>query len=540
MRCRALFVASEAFPLVKTGGLADYAAGLTKAMLRHGDDMRLLLPAYLGTARCLSGPVERIELGDLFGFGDTALISGHMPDTRARVYLIDCPNLYARPGGIYQDATGDDWPDNAFRFGLLARVAAWLALGRGPISWQPDVVHLNDWQTGLVATMLALQSRAAPPTLFTIHNMAFQGLFDANVLSLLDLPMSTFDAEGLEFFGKASFLKAGIRYADRIVTVSEAYAREILTPEAGFGLEGLLQHRANDIVGILNGADYEVWNPRSDAHIAAQFGPDDLAGKVKCKEALRKRVGLPVEVGPEVPLFAYVSRLTHQKMADILMCALPEIFARGAQAVVLGRGERSIEAALSELAQRFPAALAVKVGYDEELAHQVLAGADILIAPARFEPCGLTQMYALRYGTVPIVSRVGGLRETVIDAGADALEDTTATGFVFEERTLSGFLAGVDRALAAFRTTAVWRVLQRNAMVVDFSWDSPAMKYHKVYEELIGRRPVADGLPSGRDVDGIDRAIARKTDARSATERTMPWVQTNPSPKEGCPQAGAR
>ncbi|HTT39430.1 MAG TPA: glycogen synthase GlgA [Burkholderiales bacterium] len=495
MALRILFAISEAYPLIKTGGLADYARGLTKALVRLGHDVRLLLPCYPGTIERLAGSVERVDLGDAFSAGPTALISGRLPDTGVPLWLIECPNLYARRGGIYQDVMGDDWPDNALRFGLLARMAAWLALARGPVSWQPDVVHLNEWQTGPAAALLA-QEATAPPTLFTIHNMAFQGLFNPDVLSFLGLPASVFDAQGLEYYGKVSYLKAGIRYADRIATVSEAYAREILTPEFGFGLEGLLTQRANDLVGILNGADYDVWSPQADPHVHAQFGASDIGAKKPiCKDALLRRLGLAVNEGADrqltVPMVAYMSRITHQKMADVLLDALPQVLARETQVVVLGQGDHALEAGLVALARRSPQRLAVVIGYDEELAHQILAGADMLLAPARFEPCGLTQMYALRYGTVPIVSRVGGLRETIVDARPDSLAQGTASGFVFDEPTVRGLVGGVDRALEAYRTRSVWQALQRKGMQADFSWARSARKYAQIYAALAASRLVS-------------------------------------------------
>jgi starch synthase len=514
MSHRILFVTSEAYPLVKTGGLADYTGGLVKALARQGHEVRVLLPGYPEALEVLSECVEhRVELGDPFGAGPTALVLAPMPGVAARVWLIDCPKLYGRAGGIYQDPNGDDWPDNAQRFGLLARVAAWLALGGGPLPWRPDIVHLNEWQTGPAAALLA-HERAAPPTLFTIHNMAFQGLFDADVLSFLELPKSVFDAGGVEFFGKVSYLKAGIRYADRIATVSEAYAQEILTPEFGFGLEGLLNERASDLVGILNGADYEEWSPQTDRHLAAPFGPRNFATrKPLCTRALRQRFGL-AELHGDVPVLAFISRITHQKMADVLVQALPQILERGAQVVVLGRGDHAMEAALVELAQQFPEALAVHIGYNEELAHQVLAGADILLAPARFEPCGLTQMYGLRYGTVPIVTNVGGLRETVVDPRSPGDEDRMATGFVFEERSLEGLLDVVDRALAAYRTKPDWREIQRAGLAQDFSWKASAMKYEQLYADLVRLRPAPKAALEGRQSAATNRrVVTRETEA---------------------------
>jgi starch synthase len=489
-RRRILFVTSEAYPLIKTGGLGDYANGLVKALTRRGHDVRVLLPAYAGTLNGLAGATHRIELGDPYGVGPIALVFGAMPNSGYPVWLIDCPSLYARAGGIYQDESGNDWPDNAQRFGLLALVAARIGLDVAPVAWRPEVVHLNEWQTGPAAALLAQQD-GAPPSLFTIHNMAFQGLFDPDVLPFLRLPQSVFAPQGLEFYGQLSYLKAGIRYASCIATVSKAYAEEILTPEFGFGLEGLLAKRANDLIGILNGADYDEWDPRSDRYLVRRYGAHDVAtGKQRAKHALRERLAL-TDRG-DVPLFAFVSRITHQKMADVLVDAVPQIIGRGAQVAMLGHGERAMEDALVEVARRLPGELAVNIGYNEDLAHQTLAGADMLLAPARFEPCGLTQMYALRYGTVPIVSNVGGLRETVVDSRPDTIADLSATGFKFVERTCAGLLAAVDRAVDAYRTKPLWQALQRSGMQVDFSWDHSAQQYERVYEALVGSRTTQD------------------------------------------------
>ena len=300
------------------------------------------------------------------------------------------------------------------------------------------------------------------------------------------MPTSTYSPAGLEFYGKVSFLKAGLRYADRVLTVSESYAQEILISEFGCGLEGVLRERADCVFGILNGADYEAWDPRSDAWIAARYGADDLCGKASCKQALRAEVGL--RPAGNAPLLGYLSRLTHQKMADVVVAAVPEILRRGTQLVVLGPGDRTVEAVFAELTRRFAGELAVHAGYDESLAHRLLAGADILLAPARFEPCGLTQMYALRYGTVPVVSCVGGLKETVVDVQTNTLASGAATGFVFNDRTYDGLLAAIDRALIAYRDRPLWHALQRNGMRADFSWETAARRYLSVYDEVAGSR----------------------------------------------------
>ncbi len=483
---RVLFVTSEAYPLAKSGGLADVSAALPIALKRGGIDVRILLPGYPGAGARLKNPCIEARLEPLLGVTDAALISGELPDSDVPVLLVHAPSLFARDGGLYQDRHGHDWPDNALRFAFLAHVAARVA--RGCLEdWAPDVLHANDWHAGLAPLLLATQDGPRPATVFTIHNLAFQGNFPPDLIHHLGVPSSVFHADGVEFYGQLSFLKAAIRYSDKITTVSPTYAREVLTPEFGCGFDGVLQNRQRDFSGILNGIDETVWNPLFDLNLPRPYGARDIAGKRVCKAELQHQLGL--EVNAEIPLIGFVSRLTHQKMADVVIDAVPAIVASGAQLTLLGTGDPGFESALEELARRFPEQVAVEIGYDEPAAHRLQGGADILLAPARYEPCGLTQLYALRYGTVPVVRRTGGLADTVADVTSPALTDHQATGFVFDEASVDGLMSGVDRALAHYREPLTWRRLQLQGMSQDFSWGASAAQYMALYSE-------ASGLPT--------------------------------------------
>jgi starch synthase len=390
---------------------------------------------------------------------------------------------------LYQDAGGRDWPDNALRFGFLAHVGR--AIATGAIrNWIPDVVHANDWHAGLLPLLLSMHDGPRPATVLTIHNMAFQGNFPAQLHSDLEIPDNFLRPDGAEFYGQLSFLKAGIRYADRITTVSPTYADEILTPEFGCGLDGLLRERAQALSGILNGIDIGLWNPRSDSHLPHPYCAADLSSKRLCKIELQRELGL--ERDAEKPLIGFVSRLTHQKMADVILSALPRVLDSGAQMVVLGQGEPALEAGFTEVAGRGRSDLTVRIGYEEGLAHRLQGGSDILLAPARYEPCGLTQLYAMRYGTVPVVRRTGGLKDTVIEASPASLLDRTATGVVFDEAGIDGFMQGVDRALALYREPLLWRRLQLQGMSQDFSWAASASRYAALYGDAA---PLADITP---------------------------------------------
>ncbi len=477
---RILFVTAEAHPLARSGGLADVSSALPIALKRLGIDVRIVMPAYPGALAGVQQPRIETKIAPTMGVDDAAIISGLLPNSDIPVWLVHAPSLFVRGAGLYQDGTGKDWPDNAQRFAFLAKVAAWLAQGSVG-GWAPDVVHANDWHAGLVPLYLGQHSGRKPASVFTIHNLAFQGNFPSHLLPALDVPEELFRPDGIEFYGQISFLKAAIALADKITTVSPTYAREVLTPTFGCGLDGALRARGGDFSGVLNGIDHELWDPAADTHLAQAYSSRDVSGKRVCKAELQREFGLDEDF--ETPVIGFVSRLTHQKMADILIEAIPAIAEAGAQVVLLGQGEPGYEDAFRELGLKHAGKLGVHIGYEDAHAHRLQAGSDMLLAPARFEPCGLTQLYALRYGTVPIVRRTGGLADTV----ADALNsDRAATGFVFDEPTLEGLLGAVNRSLAAYREPLAWRRMQLSGMAQDFSWNMSAARYAALYHDVSG------------------------------------------------------
>lgn len=501
MAMRILFASAEIFPLAKTGGLADVSAALPQALHGLGLDVRLCMPAYPAALELVTDKVDGPVLEDGIG-GRTQLIQGRMPDSGLPICLLRTPSLYERDGDPYRDAQGCDWPDNAMRFGHACRIAA--AIATGASDWIPDIVHANDWHFGLLPALLSSSRTPAAKTVFTIHNLAFQGCFPAHTHQTLDLGAIEFSPEGLEFFATLSFLKAGIRYADRITTVSPSYSREILAPEFGYGLDGLLRSRMHALSGILNGIDERVWDPSTDAALPARYSARSMAGKKICKADLQRALGLDQEA--DVPLVVFVARLTEQKMADVVADIIPELLKRRVQFASLGRGDRSIEARLLRSAQSYPGRAAVHVGYDEELAHRFCAGGDLLLHPARFEPCGLTQLYALRYGTIPIVRHVGGLGDTIVDANEAAVALGNATGFAFRDPTPQSLLACVDRALALYREPVTWRRMQRTAMSQRFGWEAPARRYLELYRRLTpeAKAEATDTVASSSDAPDED------------------------------------
>jgi starch synthase len=478
---RVLFASSEIYPLAKTGGLADVSAALPRALGALGADMQLIMPGYADALDIAANKTVRAELEDFMGVGCVRVILALTPDTGLPVWLVDCPGLFRR-SGLYQDEHGQDWPDNARRFAVFNHVAARLATGQLVPDWSADVMHANDWHAGLLPLMIAGAGSKTPASLFTMHNLAYQGLFPAHQYAGLGLPAEAYSPDGLEFYGQISFLKAGIRYADRLTTVSPTYAQEILTSEQGCGLENLLRSRASLLSGILNGIDPRVWDPATDPHLALSFTARDLRGKRACKAALQRELGL--ESSESTPLVAYLSRMTDQKMTDVAVGACSEILNRGLQLAVLGRGDPVMEAGFREAVQRWPGKAAIRIGYEETLAHRLLAGADILLHPSRFEPCGLTHRYAMRYGTLPIVRRTGGLADTVVDCNETTMHDGTANGFTFEHATAEDMLACLDRALALFRQPVAWRRIQRRAMEHDHGWEEAAREYMEIYRRL--------------------------------------------------------
>lgn len=472
---KVLFAGSEAWPLVKTGGLADVAHSLPAAMQAAGIDMRVALPAYRGLAGRL---LEAREIGALHVRGQRfGVIEGRLPQTPARLWLLDCPPLFAREGDPYHDAHGQAWDDNAWRFGCFCEAVARLALGE--LGWRADVVHANDWQAGLVPAWLSVHAQR-PRSIYTIHNLAYQGRFSGEQALFLGLPDTLWHGDGVEEYGDLSFMKGGINYADAVTTVSPNYAREIQTPAYGCGLDGLLRARAYKLRGILNGIDETVWDPSRDPHLPKPYGRRDfVGGKRDNKAALQAELGLAIEA--DTPLFGWVGRLAQQKASDLLIAALPQMIERGAQLAILGSGDRRQVDALEHALQRHRGRIGLYIGYDEGLAHRIEAGSDAFLMPSRFEPCGLNQMYSQRYGTIPIVRRTGGLADTVTDATPTTLADGSATGVHFQDADVGGLLWGVDRALRLRADRTQWRAMQRAGMKRDFSWDKVAAEYLALY-----------------------------------------------------------
>ncbi len=483
---RILFASSEAHPLVKTGGLADVSGSLPPALAALGEEVRLVLPAYRSVLDRLRRQLKNVASLTLPGLKEpVAILEARLPETKIPVWLVHSPIHFDRVGAPYAASNGRDWNDNPNRFATFCRVVTELACDRAGLQWRPDVVHCNDWQSGLVPALLALET-TRPATIFTIHNLAYQGQFPAEVFDELALPEALWTMHGVEFYGQLSFIKGGLACADWITTVSPTYAAEIRTAQFGYGLEGLLSHRATRLRGILNGCDYRVWDPRQDSLLPQNFDRDNLSGKAANKQALQQHFALPTQA--EVPLIGLVGRLVEQKGIDLVIQALPELLER-AQVALVGTGDAKAEAQLRQLAERYPGRLGLFLGYDEALAHLVEAGADLFLMPSRFEPCGLNQLYSLRYGTLPVVRRTGGLADTVVDATPANLENGSATGFVFDTASAAAMGQAVHRALDLWPDSERWQQLMRTGMAQDFSWEQSARDYQALYREAIAARP---------------------------------------------------
>jgi starch synthase len=481
---RVLSVTPEFFPLIKTGGLADVAGALPLALAPLGIDMRTLLPAYRPVREAVAGVEPVAALDELFG-GPAHLLAARSAEG-AELLLLDAPHLFDRPGNPYLGQDGRDWPDNHRRFGALAWIAHLIGMGLLE-GWRPDLVHGHDWQAGLAPAYLALAGGPRPATVLTVHNLAFQGVCPAYHLGELRLPASAFAVHGLEYFGSIGFLKAGLFYADRLTTVSPTYAREIQTPIHGMALDGLLRTRADQLVGITNGIDTAVWDPAADPHLAARYDAADPApGKALNKRSLQARFGL--EPREAACLFCVVSRFTGQKGIDLILDALPEIFTHDAQLVVLGSGDPALERAFQAAVMAHPGRIGFVAGYDEPLSHLMQGGADAILVPSRFEPCGLTQLIGLRYGTLPVVARVGGLADTVIDANEAALGDGVATGFQFAPVTGEALADALLRAIGLFHDRTSWDGMVRRAMTRPVGWDRAARHYRDLYQGLLAGR----------------------------------------------------
>jgi starch synthase len=486
---KVLHVAAEVYPLVKTGGLADVTAALPPALAEAGADVRLLLPGLPAILDAVQSARTVVDIGACFGALRVRLLLGRMPGTQLPVYVVDAPFLYRRRGGPYQADDGTEWPDNLQRFALLGWVAAHLAADDADPAWVPDIVHAHDWHAAMACAYMAEHAATPAASVFTVHNLAFQGLFPSHDWGLLGLGSRFMAPSGLEYHGQLSFMKAGLKFADKVTTVSPSYAREIATHEFGCGLDGVVRGRGADVSGILNGIDEAVWSPAADAAIARRYDSDQLDGKQACRQALQDSLGLAVD--PDALILTVVSRLTSQKGLDLVLAALPALVADGVQFAVQGTGEPALEVAFRMAAQAHAGRVAVRIGYDENRAHQLVAGADVIAVPSRFEPCGLTQMYGLRYGTPPVVRRVGGLADTVTDGDA-----AHQTGFVFDAATPGAFESAVRRAQALRRDPVAWQALMRHGMAQDLSWAGPAQAYLALYGQALAARAATPRGPS--------------------------------------------
>jgi starch synthase len=481
-RLRVLFVTPEIAPWVKAGGLGDVAQALPAALARAGVDVRVLVPAY----PALKSAFPHARSCDAFTAPAGALADAQLrlaDGMRVPLYLLTCDAYFDRPGGPYQSPAQADWVDNHLRFGLLSRAAS-LAAVRGFGGWRPDIIHCNDWQSGLAPAYLTCETESHAASVMTVHNLAYQGLFEREVLDALGLPPALHAAQALMLWNRISFLKAGLLTADALTTVSPTYAREIQGPELGFGLEDLLRERSDLLSGILNGIDTQTWDPAQDPFLAERYDADHLARKPVNARSLRAELGL--DARDSTPLVGMVARLVEQKGADLVIDVAPELVAEGAQLAVLGAGEARFEQALRRLASEHPGAIAVRIGFDEGLAHRIEAGADLFLMPSRFEPCGLNQLYSMRYGTPPVVRRTGGLADSVRDP--DEAPSGEATGFVFDAPQAGALLAALRRALAAFGDPSRWRKLQLNGMHADFGWERSARAYIDVYQRSLAAR----------------------------------------------------
>lgn len=475
-----LSVASEVYPLIKTGGLADVAGALPGALGERGVTMRTLVPGYPAVTSKLKGGRVVAEIADLFGVS-ARLVAGRVAGLD--LIVLDAPALYDRPGNPYVGPEGWDWPDNWKRFAALSWVASELGLGLVE-GYRPQVIHCHDWQAGLVPAYVKYGPSSTLKTVMTVHNMAFQGTFGAEIFAQLRLPDHAFSVEGVEYYGGVGYLKAGVECADVVTTVSPTYAAEIRTAEFGMGLEGLLNNRIATVYGVLNGIDLNAWDPATDPALTQNYTANSTQLRRVNKAALQEAFGL--EQSPTAPLFAVVSRLTWQKGMDLLAHCTDMLVAESAQLAVLGSGDTELENSLRGAAMRHPGKVGVITGYNEQLSHLIQGGADVMVVPSRFEPCGLTQLYALRYGCIPLVARVGGLNDTIIDANVAALEAGVATGVQFAPATEHALGDAIRRTLALYRDDKTWKKIQRRGMKSDVSWETSAGRYADLYATLIG------------------------------------------------------
>ena len=475
---RVLFVASECAPFVKTGGLADVIGSLPLALEGCGTEIRILLPAYPSLSELASNATSVAHLEDFFG-GQAEIKS--VTTDGLHLLLLVAPHLYDRAGGLYLTPAGRDWPDNYRRFAALSFAGAEIC-SSGVGDWVPEVVHVHDWQTGLLPAYLSQRPDLSPPVVMTIHNIAYQGLVDRSHLSELRLDKRLYTTDGLEYYGEISCLKAGITFSQKITTVSSTYADEILTSDMGFGLEGLLRARRDDLIGILNGIDVNLWNPETDAALGRPYSVRSHRRKRDNKFDIETRFQLRSNIGP---LFCVISRLTQQKGIDLLLTAIPRLMAANANLIVLGSGDQWLEQQLQMAASEHCDQMRVVIGFDETMAHMLLGASDAILIPSRFEPCGLTQLYGLRYGAIPIVARTGGLADTIIDANHASLTADCATGIQFAAGDSAAFEHAINRCCKLYQNPSLWSKMIGRAMRHSVGWDQSAADYHHIYTDLV-------------------------------------------------------
>ncbi|MDH5358541.1 MAG: glycogen synthase GlgA [Gammaproteobacteria bacterium] len=481
-----LFASSEVHSLIKTGGLADVSASLPMALRQHDQDVRIIMPAYRQCIERLTD-TQTVAIIKLDGIHEPVeILQSTLPDSDVMLWLVHSPFHFDRDGGPYSQPQGGDWEDNAARFSVFSRVIAAVAINQADLNWRPDILHCNDWQTGLAPALIA-EHPHRPAIIFTIHNLAYQGLYSRDVFEALNLPEKLWNSEGLEFYGLMSFMKGGLIYADHITTVSPSYAEEICSYEFGYGLEGLLSYRAQQgqLTGILNGIDHNEWNSETDPYISKTYSIKTIRNKAVNKLAVQRYFSLPEK--EEMLLMGVVSRLVSQKGIDLALDAVTHLLELGAniQLVCLGSGEPAFEQDLRVLRARFPDKVGVDIGYNEPLAHQIEAGVDVFLMPSRFEPCGLNQLYSLRYGTLPIVRNTGGLADTVVDAIEENRTNNSATGFKFELSTPEALEETLYRVMDLFKRPRIWRKMMVTAMEQDYSWENSAASYLQLYDDLL-------------------------------------------------------
>lgn len=481
---RVLSVASELYPLIKTGGLADVAGALPPALKPLGVSVTSMLPGYPAVMNRLkrARKTRVLSLKSLMGARAELLAARYKG---LDLLILDAPQFFDRDGGPYGDASGGEHDDNWRRFAAFSRAAADVALGAVE-GYLPGLVHAHDWQAAMVPAYLRYSGKAAPPSVVTVHNLAFQGQFPSSIFPELGLPPATHSVDGIEYYGGIGFLKAGLQAAAAITTVSPTYAQEIRTPEFGMGLDGLINARADMLHGILNGIDTDEWNPETDTSLASPFSSRRIGRRAANRGAIEERFGLDADASP---LFCVISRLTWQKGMDVLAECIDDIVAMGGRLAVLGSGDKALEGTFLAAAARNRGRVGIVTGYDEALSHALQGGADAILIPSRFEPCGLTQFYGLRYGCVPVVARTGGLADTIIDANAAALNAGAATGFQFSPLERETLLYAVGRAIRLHADRRAWRRMQRNGMKADLSWRASAARYAELFRSLTGERP---------------------------------------------------